>query len=139
MQPTDSLKDTFGLTMPELLDTYQYDFTDFGGESSAAVKKRVADFLEDIKTNGKFDPQNGDHIILRNLIMKDRGIDQDGYNGIVNATIGFAKRATPAVNFHPVSVDHFDGSKGVFFPAKIDNWFDELEDIIRQTPVRMAA
>lgn len=50
MKPTDSLKDTFGLTMPELLDTYQYDFTDFGGESSDAVKKRVEDFLEDTKT-----------------------------------------------------------------------------------------
>lgn len=51
MQPTDSLKGTFGMIMPDLLDTYDYDFNDFGGENSHQVKKRVESFLKDVRSS----------------------------------------------------------------------------------------
>ena len=47
-QNWDSMKEIFGLDSRALLDTYDYDLTEYGGESSSQVKKRVQNFLNDL-------------------------------------------------------------------------------------------
>ena len=44
----ESTKPVFGLDSKALLDSYTYDFTNYGGESAEQVKKRIEDFLSDL-------------------------------------------------------------------------------------------
>lgn len=46
---SDQMVSIFGKTASELLDSYDYDFTKYGGESATQVKERVLDFLNDLK------------------------------------------------------------------------------------------
>lgn len=40
---------SFGLNSSELLSTYSYDFTEYGGENSEQVRARVSGFLDDLR------------------------------------------------------------------------------------------
>ena len=48
-QPKESPVAIFGRDDNQLLDSYDYDLTKYGGESAAQVKARVASFLDDLK------------------------------------------------------------------------------------------
>lgn len=48
----ESTKKAFGLNATELLDTYKYDLTEFGGESWHQVKARVQDYISDMRNSG---------------------------------------------------------------------------------------
>ena len=49
LQPYTSTVELFGKTSPELLSTYEYDFTDYGGETAQQVEQRVQSFLDELK------------------------------------------------------------------------------------------
>ena len=49
----DDMISLYGLTATELLNSYTYDFSDFGGESSEDVRKRVEDFIDFIKNKNE--------------------------------------------------------------------------------------
>ncbi len=40
----------FGMNGREMLDTYSYDFSKWGGETSEEVRARIQDFLDELKT-----------------------------------------------------------------------------------------
>lgn len=48
-QPYMSTIPVFGRNSSEVLSTYQYDFSPYGGETSDAVRARVQAFLDDLK------------------------------------------------------------------------------------------
>jgi len=48
-KPNREFEKVFGADGRAILDTYKYDFTPFGGESSAQVKARVKSFVDDLK------------------------------------------------------------------------------------------
>ncbi len=48
-QPYESTLPVFGYNSSDLLSTYSYDMTAYGGESAAQVQERVQAFLNDLK------------------------------------------------------------------------------------------
>lgn len=48
-RPHAEAKKELGLTVRELLNTYTYDFTPYGGESSDEVEARVRSFIDDLR------------------------------------------------------------------------------------------
>jgi broad specificity phosphatase PhoE len=48
-KPWDSTIPVFGLASSALFSSGEYNFTEFGGESSAQVRKRVESFISDLK------------------------------------------------------------------------------------------
>ena len=61
------------------------------------------------------------------MLREERGIDDEETKNIVNNTLVFTKRATPATHFHPSFSDAFDRNKGIVVPDDLDTWFDEME------------
>lgn len=79
--------------------------------------------------NGKqFDPFDGKHLQIRDMIMQDKGITPDEYDQRVNALYAYVKRNTPPVNF-PSNPDYFDRTKGIVLPASLNKWWTDLEQI----------
>ncbi len=52
-QPWEATVEHFGKASPQLLASCNYDFTDFGGESSDEVEQRVLSFVEEQRARGE--------------------------------------------------------------------------------------
>lgn len=72
---------------------------------------------------------DGKVLILRDMVMKDKGIDSKTYNDRVLALYNYVKTKTPESNFAARDSDFFDRSKGVLLPADMKKWWTDLEDI----------